>query len=846
MMLQTDPVWPWSLVRDGLAAAPAAVSLAVWAAAALAFVLPLLALRLPPGRRGRAAVAGGVILIFLLAFVALYFDWETFFGWTGVGGTVLGRLAGVGLALLIVAPFALLGLTLWTYCGPAAAGRRRSLPLLALRAVAFLLALLAVARPSFAFTGATPGEGGVLLVLIDASQSMTIQDESGKPRWDFLLQTLHDAGPALDRLKDQQHVQVEFSRFADGVEPFSPDNPGAADGRRTDIGGALRRLYETNNSRRLRGVLVLSDGRNNGPPEIDAGKEAVRFARLGCAVHTFGYGNPATPDGQRDVAVATVNPEQPMVPVKGKIRVRATINAPGYVNSKVTVRLALDGKEVTTKNEVPLAKAKDNQVTLECDAPDQAGEVKVTVSVDPLPGELNVRNNTSGTFVSVIKGGINVLLVDKLRGSMEAKLIRRALERDARIQVKQVWLLSEKPRDANVGQLFDFDKQKYDVIIFGDVTPKQVEAVRQTALKEIQNQVDRGSGFLMIGGFKAFGDGGWKDTPIAELLPLDLRVGGQVEQDGPKELKMTPTKQGLQLYSRVLRLSDGDRAAEETAWGNLPSLEGANRLALPSQRGNAIVLAESEETDRRTGEKYPLLVTKDYGGGRVLAFAGDTTARWMNDSEGVRKHDRFWRQMVLWLARQEEGEGQVWVRPDGRSVPAGNDLGFSVGMRSKGGLAVKGGAYTAEVVAPNGDRKPVRIVHDGDEDRGVFRPEAPGEYTIVVGGRGTDAQGETVNEKGEARFVAYEEDIEMARWAADEKFLKDTAEAGRGQYQRGAKLAAFLDQLPAPPEARDRSKGFHLPDWRTATTSPFFVIFYVLFAGVLAGEWFLRRRWGLA
>src|SRR5262249_60061346 len=64
-----------------------------------------------------------------------------------------------------------------------------------------------------------------------------------------------------------------------------------------------------------------------------------------------------------------------------------------------------------------------------------------------------------------------------------------------------------------------------------------------------------------------------------------------------------------------------------------------------------------------------LLVGHQFGKeGRVLAFAGDTTVRWKRPPEGEVHHARFWRQVVLWLAKQEERAGNVWVRPDARRV----------------------------------------------------------------------------------------------------------------------------------------------------------------------------------
>ena len=74
-----------------------------------------------------------------------------------------------------------------------------------------------------------------------------------------------------------------------------------------------------------------------------------------------------------------------------------------------------------------------------------------------------------------------------------------------------------------------------------------------------------------------------------------------------------------------------------------------------------------------------------------------------------------------------------------------------------------------------------------------------------------------------ARFLVYEAEVEMAEWAADEKFLQKLADEGRGEFRRGSKLAAFLEQLPLPPAAKTKPRVDLAPDWTSASWSPFLV-----------------------
>src|SRR5438045_8196480 len=113
-----------------------------------------------------------------------------------------------------------------------------------------------------------------------------------------------------------------------------------------------------------------------------------------------------------------------------------------------------------------------------------------------------------------------------------------------------------------------------------------------------------------------------------------------------------------------------------------------------------------------------ILVAADVGAGRAIAFAGDTTYLWIRPPKGDQYHERFWRQLVLWLAHQEQAEGAVWVKPDLRRLPAGGLLDFSAGARGKGGLDLKDARFEAKVIGPGGGEVPVQTVRDRDEDRG--------------------------------------------------------------------------------------------------------------------------------
>jgi uncharacterized membrane protein len=837
MNYTADPHWPWSQLWAYLASAPAAVIATLIVAGAGAIVLPIAAYH--RGVSGwRVLIRGALLILAVLLGGALL-------GTLGTSSGLGTGILGVGLALLIVVPLALIGLTIWTYLGAPGATRRRIAVVLTLRLLAFVVVLFLIARPSVGFPDQSQVRNLVMIGL-DASRSMSIGDEQGGlSRWELAVQQLEKSQPILERLREEQQTDVLIVRFGDKIAEILPSDPGEPDGKRTEIGRWLREMYERREGNRPpRAFLLFTDGADHG--DIPAQNEAARWQSLHCFLYPFACGKPNLGDRQNDIALTSITTDPAPVPVKGKLLVKLHVDAPGFENTTVRLRLFINDKEVKAQDEaLPLTIG--NPVEIECNAPAEPGEFKVRVVAEdparrgqPPPGDLVPSNNTIETFATAIKGGISVLYVDKRRG-FEPKQICAALDRDSRISRKTVYLGDDRRVDPN---LFELDKQ-YDVIIFGDITAAQVNAIQPKALEEIANQVKAGAGFLMLGGYNTFDNGDWKGTPIEALIPVELTGShpGQIED----EVKMVPAPDGLNSY--VMRIDDAKDV--KAAWESLPTLEGISRLGKVKEG-----FSKSAILARAAGRDDLILVTgevsdpKKAGGtvGRTMAFAGDTTHRWIRTPETAVMQSRFWRRIVIWLAHQEDAEGSVWVKPDTRRLPVRGELGFSVGVRSKGGVDLPGGTYTVAVVTPAGERIPVPTATTPTDTRGIFaRTEAPGEYRIEVHGEATDTTtGEVVRGETAARFLVFDEDLEMTRRAADQEFLRKLATSGGGEFHRAEELPAFLQQLLNNPLARVKPKMVLYPDWRAPGRSPYLWWILGAFVGLLCTEWGLRRKWGMA
>jgi len=317
---------------------------------------------------------------------------------------------GAGLTALVVFALVMAGLTVWTYLGARGATFRRLLTVLALRLGALLLAFLAVLRPALASRDELKAPS-VLVVAVDDSESMTIQDEfDGQSRWERVQRVLRKCEPELRRLRDDYNVTVALHRFSEGVRAFDTEDATAkADGKRSEYGLMLQTLYERYRGERyLRGLLVLGDGADNGAhhePLAVAGQ----WRNLPCPLHTFAFGKTTTSDRQSDIALTSITTEPSPVPVKGKLTVKATADAPGFENQEVRVRLFIDDQEVPIlvgdKEEAVhkqvLRLTTGNELSVTCLAPTKPGEIKVTLKIDPDPKELTSFYYDISTFVTV-------------------------------------------------------------------------------------------------------------------------------------------------------------------------------------------------------------------------------------------------------------------------------------------------------------------------------------------------------------------------------------------------------------------------------------------------------------
>lgn len=745
--------------------------------------------------------------------------------WSPVGGLLLVILIAIGLVALVIA--------LRPSRTSTTMFRRRVL--LGLRLAAVALVLLAMLRPTLVHTS-TKKQSATLVILCDQSRSMSVSDAvNNQTRWESLRGVLQDAASTLQDLSEDLELQI----YTFDTEPRAVawdvndwELPELAEGRQTAIGSVLQDVLRLEEGKRLAGVILLSDGaqRAYAPRDVPAQVVARQLFDRGYPLHTVTFGQARGLGQVRDVALRELLVNQTVF-VKNQLAVVGTANVEGFAEQVIPIELLFESgsgemRPVGRAELRPRESGEQLRVELSHE-PQLPGEYKLTLKSVPQPGELITTNNELSTFITVLSGGLNVLY---LEGALrpEQKFLRQSLDASPDIRVDYLRIDAREPTTRPTDLVERFTPGRYDVYLIGDL---DAQALTEEELALLRDSVRQGAGLMMIGGIHSFGAGHYARTPLAEVLPVRMDPLERQPFDEPIRAdlhlpsppKMIPTQLGERHFVMLLDVP----SKNESVWRELPPLEGANRFA--SLQPRTIVLAESED-------HAPLLVAGDYGKGRTLAFAGDSTWRWRMQGFDA-AHRRFWRQAILWLAhRENKQEGNVWVKLPRRRFAPGERVAITVGAQSAEGAPITDASFDVEVLAPDNKEFSVPVYTEGDTKEGSFADGGmPGDYTISV--EATSTAGESLG-SAKARFLVWDKDLELDNPAADVGTMTNLAATAGGESVSPEEFASLLERIRNQPLNLDVEVLTKVNLWDG------WPLFFML-TGCLITEWFLRKRWGL-
>ena len=467
--------------------------------------------------------------------------------------------------------------------------------------------------------------------------------------------------------------------------------------------------------------------------------------------------------------------------------------------------------------------------------PTEPGRVSLTITVDPVPGELDLENNTRTIELDVREESLDVLLVESFP-RWEYRYLRNALVRDPGVEVDCYLTLPGMPsRGGGPHYLEAFPSKEllgeYDVIFIGDV------GLGPDGLTLEQCETIAGVGRDPAGGrsrMPGFGGGHLElqESALGELYPVDLDPSRPRGYGAATPARLRLTSAGLN--SGLTRLIP-DAAANSYLWSELPGFQWY--AAVERARAGSQVLGVHPESIGTTGRRQ-LLVTRPARTGKVLFMGTDGAWRWREGFEDL-YHYRFWGQVIRWMAYQRNmnvGESmRLFFAPDRPKARTTVALNANV-MDAQGGGPVDGAAVTARIEAPSGKVERIRFTQppraDGQPAWGLYSAS----WRPVEGGRhGVTLRCDETDSTLEAEIAVTARPRERVGRPARPDVLAEVARISGGdvldQLSPGV-VGARLSELPAPAPLVTRMRLWGHP------------LFGLVTAALMAALWIGRKAAG--
>jgi hypothetical protein len=678
-------------------------------------------------------------------------------------------------------------------------------------------------------------------------QTQEVLDEFDRmPRQEFVKRLLTSGqSPFLDALSevaaldlrlfatDQQQVQVEMI-------PDSSDALTATLGpTATDAVGLLSELTSEQDGNRIRGVVMLSDGRQTEPGDLL--NEGRRLGNLQVPVYAVPVGSRLKP---RDISIASIEaPEAVFVDDAAMLNV--VLGTSGFEGTPITVELEKDGILVASQTVTPAADSARVSFT----APTMVtGRFEYRVRVAEQVGELRADNNERSLSFQVVDNKGRVLLVDG-DARWELRYLKNLLERDKQVDLTSVvfrqpylQLLNDTfiERSLPAGETLREQLAETDLLIVGDVIAGQVT---DETWKQIEDAVSRdGLTVVLIPGRRGLPDIERWPT-LQALLPVENPAPRLAEQyqrsagDGTQSVFHLQSSDDADLLP-MFQFAD---AANPSA--TLRTLPGHPWVCTGEAKASATVWAWALNPANPV-EREPVIIHQYFGFGQVIWMGVDSTWRW-RQRRGDALHHKFWGQLVRWAARNRTASGNDQVRLTLSDVVVEEHESTDVVARfSPRGMAELGDAAVEVVVTPADTRdadepvQPIRAQLEPSAESprrfaGRIPPLPSGTWNVSLAVAGHEKLAEGVTSE---LVVQPHKSPELADVSCHHDALQQLSEASGGQLVEPWQLETLLEVLKPEEYVEARLSEHTLWDhWSTL----------LVFFALLTTEWVTRKLNGL-
>ena len=711
---------------------------------------------------------------------------------------------------------------------PAVRGKTRGL-LTALRALALLLLLAAIMEPVAVLTSEQKSRP-VVALLVDASRSMGIADvpASEGAGAGAAMQTRVDAARALARDRgliaslERRYTVMPFL-FGDGAVS-SADLSGDL-GPRAEATDIAASLVSARQGGAIDGVVIVSDGvRTSGADPVGAARE------LGKPVYTIGVGDPRP---KKDLAVTNVLASD-AVYAGTPSPVIATIRGHGLRGQSVEVRLE-EGGQVLDRQAITFPEGSEIVEARFSPTFEREGMHRPSIRVPAIDGEVTIENNARDFSLRVLAKKIEVLVLFG-RPEFDLAFVRRALASEEGMSV-DAWFSDREGRLREGGgerrppasALSEATLFGYDIVIVGAPTADLFRALPAELLRAYLER--RGGSLVLLPG-----DAGFQNLPreLWAVLPVSAAAGGSAVTAGPIRAGLTLEGEHHPL-TRLLPEVDANRSY----WGDLPPLAGLASVGTIRPEADLLATAGRGPAEPGAGGA-PLLVLSRQRGARVLMVCGRGVWRWEFLTWGVGRSgepaSRLWGNAVRWLVSRDEFK-RTEVKPEAPVYRRGQRVRFLARVLDDAYQPVEDAAIRVTLTRADDPEFSREIVLSATgtegEYRGTAEDLAPGEYRY----RGAAERSGIALGADEGEVAITERSVEFEATAMDEETLRGMASVSGGRYLPIGEYSE--DALGVEIEESVREVRREIAIWNHP-------IIYMTIVGLFVGEWFLRKRRGLA
>ena len=605
------------------------------------------------------------------------------------------------------------------------------------------------------------------------------------------------------------------------IPPAEDDSQPAAlpvaEGISSQIGNAIEDAVDRFSGQPLAGAMVISDF------AWVEGKDPVNVARRlkerRVPLYTVPVGLPAPPDINVRGVIA------PEVVFKGdRVPLRVKIESRGFAGKAVQLSFRVnedekESKQVTLKNGVQF-----EEFMFIPEA--ESGTLELSFEIKLQEGEITEVNNATSHRVRILDEKIKVLYVEGMP-RWEFRYLRWVLLRDPRLQVQFLMTQGDPALAASsplhIGRFPEDPKValKYDLIILGDVSSSYFNTAQTQLVEKLVRE--RGGSLLMLAGSQG-APSTYRDTPIGDLLPINIGTGGTFYPGNNVSPEVTADGQKSLATSLSLSPDVSARIWRNVNYMSLPNIAGA-------KSGATVLLRLPKANDAEAD--YPLVAWHRYGTGKSLFVATEDLWR-MRLEVGDRFHARFWGQTIqfLTLSRLLGANKQISIETDSNSYSSGDQIRIFANRLTESFEPVDEESYEVVLEEKDNPDSSTIIEMTAVEDTpglyaGSYLASKDGNYEIK-------AQLQDADKSNTAEFSVRTVDLEDQETAMQPEVARQAAEISGGRQLSLAGLGDFPGTLPEETLIANTVK-IERELWDTP-------LWFILIAVLAGAEWFLRRK----